>query len=70
MRWNDIVEPIVTKDRHKSVNEDIQQPSTVTDAPTKIEGPVYGVPADEVLAWVESWATKNRLPRPKARRIR
>lgn len=62
MRWNQIDKNAATK-----VKEDAQ-PSE--QKPTKVIGPIMGVPADEVIAWVKSWATGHRLPRPKSRRVR
>jgi len=29
----------------------------------------YGVPADEVIAWVDSWFTDNPLPPPEVRKL-
>jgi len=47
------------------------QPNTSLDnKPTKVVGPIYGIPGSEILAWVKSWTTDNRLPEPKSRRIR
>ncbi len=59
-------EPIVTDDRGTLARK-IQQGSYSQSKPAK---PIYGIPAYEVLAWVQSWATDNRLPTPKTRRIR
>ena len=63
------MEQIVTKDRD-GLDEEAPALSACECKPTRVVGPIYGVPADEVLAWVKSWATNKRLPRPKARRIR
>jgi hypothetical protein len=59
----------VTKDRNNR-NAEPEQASSSEDKPTKVTGPIYGVPAHEVLAWVKSWTTEDRIPKPKVRRVR
>jgi hypothetical protein len=31
--------------------------------------PGFGVPGEEVVAWMKSWGTPNELPPPKPRKI-
>jgi hypothetical protein len=50
----------------EKLNEDVP----VSEQPNKVNGSLYGVPADEVLAWVKSWPTDQPLPKPKVRRLR
>ncbi len=45
-------------------------PNAPAAQPEKVTGPLYGIPIDEVEAWIESMTTNNPLPTPKARRLR
>ena len=65
MRWSYIDKKANNANK---INEDM--PTSETQRPNKVSGPLYGVPADEVLAWVKSWPTEKPLPKPKVRRLR
>jgi hypothetical protein len=34
-----------------------------------VTGPIWGIPGDEVAAWIESWNSDTPLPEPQARWI-
>jgi hypothetical protein len=44
------------------------QPRVHPELPV-VTGPIWGIPADEVAAWIDSWDTDTPLPDPEARWI-
>jgi hypothetical protein len=60
---------------HDAVSRQEQPPPEAPNlAPKTIEAQAqtragYGVPIEEVVAWVDSWDTDNELPKPRARKL-
>ena len=66
MRLYEIMELNMNDDKTNLLKEDQNKDPFIED----VVGPIYGVSPEEVVAWVKSWATGNRLPRPKPKRVR
>ncbi|MGD0103801.1 MAG: DUF433 domain-containing protein [Rhodopila sp.] len=41
----------------------------VHSEPRVVTGPIWGIPGNEVVAWIASWNSNTPLPSPKARWI-
>ncbi len=51
--------PMTAEERRKAIDEAMKSYETG-----------YGIPAEEVEAWLDSLGTPNELPKPKPRRVR